>query len=115
MNVQIKSSVSHITAAGITIDILIDVDGEVSTLTITSRQQGARDWRYIVAMQGGRWRLDTDEFLKQEHKVGFDQDDVFDVSYVAHMVKHLGTDLNFNDLSRHQCDGRVTVLSMKEA
>ena len=115
MNVQIKSSVSHITARGITIDILINVDGEVSTLTITSRQNGARDWRYVVAMQGGRWRLDTDEFLKQEHKISFDQDDVFDVSYVCGMVKHLGTDLNFNDLSRHQCDGRVTVLSMKEA
>lgn len=98
MNVQIKSSVSHVTLTGISIDIIIDVDGEVSVLTITSRQNGARDWRYVVAMQGGRWRLDTDDFLKQEHKVGFDQDDVFDVSYVAHMVKHLGTDLSSRDV-----------------
>ena len=50
MKIEIKSSVSHITATGITIDILINVDGEVSTLTITSHQNGARDWRYVVAM-----------------------------------------------------------------
>ena len=93
MKIEINSTVSHITATGITIDILINVDGEVSTLTISSRHNGARDWRYVVATKEGSWRLDTDGFLKQEHKISFDQDDVFDVSYVCGMVKYLGTEL----------------------
>ena len=94
MNVKITSSVSHITTAGITVIIDVTVESETKTLTITSRSNGAREWRYMLLADGNQYRLDTDGFLKQEHKIGFDHNDVFDVSYVAHMVKYLGTDLS---------------------
>ena len=94
MKIEIKSAVSHITASGITVDITVSVDDVLSALTIQSRSNGCREWRYLVTLEGNQYRLDTDDFLKQEHKMWFDHNDVFDVSYVAHMVKHLGTDIS---------------------
>jgi hypothetical protein len=95
MSNSLNSAICSVGQRGISIEIDVNLEGgDRHQLYIKARAGGAKDWRYVVTNpQGQQWRLDTDDFLHQPHKMGFDHCDIFDVSFVTNQVMFLGTEL----------------------